>query len=111
MANSGSVVQVNISPGGVPKLPVDEARVNRFGLAGDGHDEATVHGGPHRAVCLFAFEAIERLQSEGHPVRPGSVGENLTTTGVEWSLLPVGTRARIGETLLLEVASTATPCA
>jgi MOSC domain-containing protein YiiM/GNAT superfamily N-acetyltransferase len=111
MAVSGRVLQVNVSSGGVPKLPVAQAWVGTLGLAGDAHADRTTHGGPHRAVCLFAIEAIERLQLEGHPVAPGGVGENLTTTGIEWSLLPVGTRARIGETLLLELADTAGPCA
>lgn len=104
------VLSVNVSPGGVPKLPVESARVGRFGLEGDGHREETVHGGPYRAVCLFAIEAIERLQAEGHPVEPGSVGENLTTVGVEWSTLPPGTRARIGERLVIELTSDAGPC-
>lgn len=107
---TGLVLQVNISTGGVPKLPVERAWVGTMGVEGDAHRENTVHGGPHQAVCLYGIEAIERLQSEGHPVEPGSVGENLTTTGIEWSLLPVGSRARIGETLLLEVASATTPC-
>jgi len=105
------VLQVNVSPGGVPKLPVGRAWVGRLGLDGDGHHARTVHGGPHRAVCLFGIEAIGRLRAEGHPVEPGSVGENLTTSGVEWSLLPVGTRARIGAALELELASDAGPCA
>jgi len=107
---SGRVLQVNVSAGGVPKLPVESAWVGRYGLDGDGHREDTVHGGPHRAVCLFGIEVIERLQAEGHPVEPGSVGENLTTAGIEWSLLPIGTRARIGATLELEVSSSTTPC-
>lgn len=107
----GLVLQVNVSGGGVPKLPVAQARVTRLGLEGDGHHERTLHGGPHRAVCLFAIEAIERLQSEGHPVEPGGVGENLTTTGIEWSLLPVGTRIRVGAHLELELASPTMPCA
>jgi MOSC domain-containing protein YiiM/GNAT superfamily N-acetyltransferase len=111
MDRSGRVLQVNVSRGGVPKTPVERAWVSRLGLEGDGHHERTVHGGPHRAVCLFGIEAIERLQAEGHPVEPGSVGENLTTVGVEWSLLPVGTRARIGDALELELASSTTPCA
>ena len=104
------MLQVNVSPGGVPKLPVERAWVGRLGVAGDGHHEATVHGGPMRAVCLFGVEAIERLQAEGHPVEPGSVGENLTTVGVEWSTLPVGARARIGERLLIELSSPTAPC-
>lgn len=111
MAPTGRVLQVNVSSGGVPKLPVEHAWVSRLGVEGDAHSERTVHGGPHRAVCLFGIEAIERLQSEGHPVEPGSVGENLTTSGIEWSTLPVGTLARIGDTLLLELASATTPCA
>ena len=105
------MLQVNVSAGGVPKLPVERAWVGRLGLDGDAHNDRTDHGGPHRAVCLFGIEAIERLQADGHPVEPGSVGENLTTAGVEWSLLPVGTRARIGERLELELASDAGPCA
>src|SRR5215208_7176719 len=111
MEATGRVVQVNVSPGGVPKLPVERAWVGRLGLDGDRHTELTTHGGPHRAVCLFGMEAIERLQVEGHPVEPGSVGENLTTTGIEWSLLPIGTRARIGDDLEIELASPTTPCA
>lgn len=111
MSATGRVLQVNVSPGGVPKLPVERAWVGMLGLEGDRHLESTVHGGPHRAVCLFPIEVIERLQSEGHPVEPGSVGENLTTSGIEWSLLPLGTRARIGEQLELEISSSTTPCA
>src|SRR5256885_534393 len=107
----GRVLQVNISPGGVPKLPVAEASVERDGLVGDRHDHDTVHGGPHRAVSLFAIEAIERVQADGHPgVEPGAVGENLTTEGIELARLPVGTRLAIGADLVLEVSGPANPC-
>lgn len=108
---TGRVVHVNVSGGGVPKRPVERAWVGKLGLEGDAHSENTVHGGPHRAVCLFGMEVIERLQSEGHPIEPGGAGENLTTSGIEWSLLPVGTRARVGEKLEIEVSSSTTPCA
>ena len=106
----GRVIQVSISRGGVPKLPIPVGRVGELGVEGDAHREDTVHGGPHRAVCLLALEAIERMQADGHPIEPGSAGENLTTTGVEWSLLPVGTRARIGDSLELELSDSTTPC-
>lgn len=107
---TGRVVAVNVSGGGVPKRPVERAWVGQLGLEGDAHRENTVHGGPHRAVCLFGIEVIERLKSEGHPIEPGGAGENLTTSGIDWSLLPIGTRARIGERLELEVSSSTTPC-
>ena len=108
---SGRVVQINVSPGGVPKMPVGEAHVGRLGLDGDRHDHDWVHGGPHRAVSLFALEAIERVHADGHPgVVPGAVGENLTTTGIELARLAVGTRLAIGDEVVLEISSPANPC-
>jgi MOSC domain-containing protein YiiM len=106
----GRVLQVNISPGGVPKLPVERTWVGPLGLDGDAHHHATVHGGPHRAVALLAIEAIERVQADGHPIEPGSVGENLTTTGIELARLPVGSRLAIGDQLVLELSAPANPC-
>jgi MOSC domain-containing protein YiiM/GNAT superfamily N-acetyltransferase len=106
----GRVVQVNVSPGGVPKHAVPEARVERLGLAGDRHRGDTVHGGPHRAVCLFAIEALQRVADEGHPIEPGSVGENLTTEGIELALLPAGTRLAIGQDVVLEMSGPTNPC-
>jgi MOSC domain-containing protein YiiM/ribosomal protein S18 acetylase RimI-like enzyme len=108
-APDGRVVQVSVSPGGVPKLPVAEACVRRMGLDGDRHRGDRVHGGPLRAVCLLGIEVIEALQAEGHPIFPGSVGENLTTEGLVISDLPAGTRLAIGEALL-EVTSPSMPC-
>src|SRR5215213_10769158 len=92
-AATGRVLQVNVSPGGVPKQPVVEARIGRDGLEGDGHHHDAVHGGPHRAVCLMAVEAIDRVRADGHPgVVPGAVGENLTTAGFELATLEPGAR-------------------
>lgn len=108
---TGRVLQVNVSPGGVPKLPVaGPVHVGTFGLEGDGHRDDTVHGGPHRAVCLFAIEAIRRVAAEGHPIAAGSCGENVTTEGIELATLPIGTRLAIGEHLVVELASPDGPC-
>lgn len=106
----GVVVQVNVSAGGVPKLPVETAWVDELGLQGDRHDEPTVHGGPYRAVCLYGVEAIERVREEGHPIQPGGAGENLTTSGIEWSEQAPGTRVEIGERLVLELTTPTAPC-
>src|SRR2546422_10691753 len=106
----GRVLQVNVSPGGVPKLPVERAWVGELGLDGDRHQHDTVHGGPHRAIALLGIEAIERVQADGHPIEPGSVGENLTTTGIELASLAPGTRLAIGGRLLLEISAPANPC-
>jgi len=106
----GRVLQVNVSPGGVPKLPVERAWVGELGLDGDRHRHDTVHGGPHRAVALLGIEAIERVQADGHPIEPGSVGENLTTTGIELASLAPGARLAIGDRLVLEISAPANPC-
>ena len=111
----GRLIQVNVSDGGVPKLPVDAARITRGGVEGDRQASETVHGGPHRAVSLLGIEAIRRVASEGHPIAPGTTGENLTTEGFDVSALPVGTRLVIGDAaegggVVLEISAPTNPC-
>ena len=105
-----TVHQINVSDGGVPKLPVSEGRVSKQGLAGDRRRTRSVHGGPDRAVCLFSLERILALQAEGHPIAPGVCGENLTLAGLEWAQLRPGDRLRIGSELLIEITSYTAPC-
>lgn len=109
MAAVGSVVQVSVSKGGVPKKAVERAWLDTLGLEGDKHDDRVGHGGPERAICLLAMEVVERLQREGHPVEPGCLGENLTITGLDWSKVKPGDRLRIGDALI-EVTRYTTPC-
>ena len=102
--------QISISDGGVPKLPVAEARLTVNGVAGDRQRNLEAHGGVDRAICLFSLEVIEALQAEGHSIRPGSSGENLTIAGLDWPKLLPGDRLRIGDTVLLEMTSYTSPC-
>jgi MOSC domain-containing protein YiiM len=111
MTAGPTIVQVNISKGGVPKLPVLEARVGPDGIIGDGHSEPDIHGGPERALCIFAIERIEMLAAEGHPISPGSTGENITTRGLDWDAIVPGTRLRLGRDVVVEVTRYTTPCA
>lgn len=107
----GLVVQVNSSGGGVPKLPVDgPARIEWHGLATDRQDDRHNHGRPWQAVCLWSQEVIDSLAAEGHPIRPGSCGENITMAGLDWSKVTPGLRIRVG-TALLETTPYAIPCA
>ena len=102
--------QINISDGGVPKLPILEARVTAEGVEGDRQRNRNVHGGPDRAVCLYSWDIIERLQDEGHPIDPGSSGENLTLTGLDWKHVTPGVRLTIGPEVEVEVTSYTVPC-
>ena len=104
------VHQINVSDGGVPKRPVLEARVSESGVDGDRQRNLKFHGGPDRAVCLFSFELLERLQDEGHPIDAGSLGENLTIAGIEWDRIQPGVVLSIGPEVQLEVKSYTVPC-
>jgi len=108
---TGRIVQLSVSRGGVPKLPVSEARVTPLGLDGDAHRDTEHHGGPERAVCLFALEAIHALQDEGHPIGPGAIGENVTIEGIDWSTVGPGTTLLLGKDVLVQVTRFTSPCA
>ncbi|MGH9083955.1 MAG: MOSC domain-containing protein [Acidimicrobiales bacterium] len=105
----GSVAQLNVSKGGVPKSPVDQADVGHRGLVGDRQAARKHHGRPLQALCLWSSDVIGALQAEGHPIEAGSAGENDTLSGLDWSTIRPGVQLRIGE-VLAEVSAYATPC-
>src|SRR5437763_9417515 len=92
------LVQVNISNGGMPKLPVGEVHVSRDGVAGDWQKNRRYHGGPNQAICLFSQELYDRLRAE-HSIdlRAGSIGENFTTRGIDMQAIEPGDRLRVGQ--------------
>ncbi|HET6671579.1 MAG TPA: MOSC domain-containing protein [Pyrinomonadaceae bacterium] len=106
----GRIFQLNTSPGGVPKLAIREAEVTESGLTGDDHKFPDIHGGPERAVCLFSLERILELQSEGHPIFPGAVGENVTISGIDWNEVTPGQQLSLGDEVLVEITSYTSPC-
>ena len=106
----GRIFQLNTSPGGVPKFAIREAEVTELGLTGDDHRFPDIHGGPERALCLFSLERILELQSEGHPIFPGAVGENITVFGIDWNEVTPGQQLQLGDEVLVEITSYTTPC-
>ncbi len=108
---SGRIVQISVSGGGVPKMAVPEAKVTALGLAGDAHRNRELHGGPERAVCLYAMEMIASLRAEGHDIVPGAIGENVTVEGLDWSAMVPGCHVLLGETVLLQITRYTSPCA
>ena len=102
--------QLNCSDGGVPKRPVPEAVLTSTGLVGDRVANPDIHGGPDRALCLYSLERIEALRTEGHPIFPGSVGENVTVAGLDWAQLAPGSRLALGPEVVVEITKPANPC-
>jgi MOSC domain-containing protein YiiM len=105
----GILASINVSRGGVPKLPIAEVRVTVNGLDGDYQRDQKHHGGPNRAVVLYSLEVIRALHAEGHPIGIGAAGENLTLSGVDWARIEPGQEVQIG-TVRLGITKYANPC-
>jgi MOSC domain-containing protein YiiM len=106
---TGRIVSLNRSSGGVPKRQVDEAHITLDGVAGDRQSDLRHHGGRDRAVSLYSLDLIEQLQFEGHPIAPGTAGENVTVAGIDWRYVCPGRRLSLGPAEL-EVTGFAAPC-
>lgn len=101
--------QINISDGGMPKLPVLQARVTVNGLVGDRQRVRKYHGGPDRAVCLYSEELYAWLRDYGVNVSAGQLGENFTTRGLDLGALKPRDRLRAGQ-CVIEITKVREPC-
>ena len=110
MSEVGHIFHLAISDGGAPKHPINEGVVTPTGILGDRQKHTKIHGGPNRALCLYSMELIEKLQAEGHPIYPGSTGENVTISGITWSALEAGMQLALGDEVIVELTWEADPC-
>jgi MOSC domain-containing protein YiiM len=91
-----------------------------LGVDGDAHSGVTVKhrsriardpSQPNlRQVHLVHVELLEGLRLQGHPVQPGSIGENLTTSGLDLLALPQGTKLHIGADAVVVITGLRNPC-
>ena len=110
MVSEASVVSLHAAAeGGVPKPTVPLLSVRTNGCLGDRQRDLKHHGGPKRALCLWSQEVLQALRSEGHPVRPGDVGENVLLRGVPFEDLAEGDVIQIGE-VRARLTGPAPPC-
>jgi MOSC domain-containing protein YiiM len=105
----GTVVQVSVSRGGIPKRAIPVGKVTTAGITGDAW-RYRFHGGPKQAVLLITLEGIEELVAQGFPLSPGALGENLTTRGLDRRALRFGQRLQVG-TAVIELTKMRQPCA
>jgi MOSC domain-containing protein YiiM len=106
---TGTILQINISPGGLPKRPIAEGNLAPRGFDGDSWAHPKYHGGPNQAVLLIASEVIESLRAKGFPIYPGALGENLTTAGLDHADWHAGQQYRVGEAII-ELTKLREPC-
>ena len=91
-----------------------------LGVAGDAHLGVTVQHRSRvavdptqpnlRQVHLIHSELFAELAAAGFTLRPGDLGENVTTTGIDLLSLPRGARLHIGDDALVEVTGLRNPC-
>jgi len=105
----GTILQINSSPGGLPKRPIALGVIGPLGIEGDWHNHPQIHGGPNKAVLVIASEVVDELTARGYPLFYGALGENLTTRGLTIRDVRVGDQIRAG-TALLEITQPRGPC-
>ena len=63
-----------------------------------------------RQVHLIHEELHDELRARGFEVRPGDMGENVTTRGVDLLGLPTGARLVLGDEAVVEITGLRNPC-
>jgi MOSC domain-containing protein YiiM len=106
---TGTVVQVSVSQGGIPKRAIPLAELTEAGIVGDAW-RFPFHGGRRQAILLVTIEGIDELISQGFPLFPGALGENVTTRGLDRRQLRIGQRLRAGDAEI-ELTRLRVPCA
>lgn len=118
-----SLVSVNV---GVPRMVMHEGepvttsifkesvsgRVRVAGVNVEGDDQAdrSVHGGPVRAIYVYASEDYAWWEAElERSMPPGTFGENFTTRGIDVNAALIGERWRVGSAVL-QVTIPRIPC-
>lgn len=83
----------------------------REGLSGDAQVWRTSHGGPERALLLYAIEHYPKWRGEWgtKEIGPGGFGENLTLSGLDESTTCVGDVFQLAE-VKIEISGPRGPC-
>ena len=63
-----------------------------------------------RQVHLIHEELHDELRARGFEVRPGDMGENVTTRGIDLLGLPTGAKLLLGDEAVVEITGLRNPC-
>ncbi len=107
---TGIILQISVSQGGVPKHAIPSGTLTLTGLESDRQAHPDIHGGPKQAALLVTAEGIAELAAQGFPLIPGSLGENLTTSGIDRREWRPGQQWRIGREVVIEITKRRAPC-
>lgn len=104
----GELVSISFNAkSGFPRQPHQRATV----VAGHGCVGDHLAGrSQRRHLNIMDAERMAELEAEGFPAWPGEMGETLVIRGIRLDTLPVGTRIRIGATVIAETTGLREPC-
>lgn len=95
--------------------------IEGLGVEGDAHMGETVKHRSRvkadptqpnlRQVHLIHAELLDELRVRGFGVKPGDMGENVTTRGLDLLALPTGALLRFGDEAVVRVTGLRNPCA
>ena len=96
---------------GIPKYPVESAKITFQGLEGDYNRYRTEkqHSRLESALMLMPLEMILQLNQEEWPIEPGHLGENITTQGIPYDSFAPGKIYRVGQAEI-QITEPCTPC-
>lgn len=100
---------------GIFKSAVEGPRfLGKTNLDGDAQADLKNHGGPDKAICVYASEHYAHWQRQfGLPEIPfGAFGENFTTLGLDERELAIGDTLAVGKAgeVIIQVSQPRQPC-
>lgn len=102
---------------GLPKISTNSLEIKIEGVVGDynhfRNKKREKRGEEvylNKAVLIMPHEMIDQLNEEGWPVKPGDLGENITTHGRDYEDFRSGERYKIRDSIL-EITGPCIPCA
>ena len=81
------------------KIPIKEGLIVKdWGLEGDAHA-----GKYHKQISLLGLDSMNKMRDQGVKINFGELYENLDIEGLVLYKLPLGSKLKIGEDILLEM--------
>ena len=84
--------------------------IDRATVTVDAGIEGDVHGTTDRPFSLLPHESFSKLAHPDLNISPGDFGENVTTLGLDFSKLTIGSRLTLGDTVKIEIIQIGKEC-
>jgi MOSC domain-containing protein YiiM len=103
----GEIKAISVSEKkGTQKVNVPQVMLKvDHGIEGDAHAANW-----HRQISLLGIESINKMIEKGADVEPGNFAENITTEGINFKELELGSRLKLGEAAEIEITQFGKEC-